>query len=160
MDIYYNIHSIRFFDEVFDKNREPEPEPDDTWTDDEIYEWWSKPRSEVLCDKDVETFEEAVKVLRKECANPNTDRVVLGYNEYSFCENCYFEGDRLWNEGNYIPEHSYHITDVDKFLEDKAGHKLSHYKFPDEDDTKAILADNIPDDEYDENCYSDEGLPF
>jgi len=129
---YYTIRSLRYFDEVFDENREPEPEPDDTWSDDEFYEWWSKPCCDVLCDVKVENYEEAIEILRKECANPNVDNVTLGYEFGGGGTYCSFDGDRLWKEEHYLPEFSYHVSQVDMYLEDKATRKLSHNKFLDE----------------------------
>jgi len=158
---YYTIRSLRYFDEIFDENREPEAEPDDTWTDDEIYEWWSKPCCDILCDVNTENHEEAIEILRKECANSQVDRVILGREFGGGGVYCYFDADRLWKEEYYLPEFSYHVSQIDKYLEDKVTHKLSHYKFPDEpDEEERVYVDNVPDDDCEGDWYNGGDLPF
>lgn len=102
MDIFYNIVSERHY-----------TEPEELSTGEVI----DFPLTDIISDIEVEDFDEAIKVLREQCKNPEATKVVLYYYENCYGERWYFEDD-----DNNPHEHSHYCygkSEIDQFVADR-----------------------------------------
>lgn len=102
MDIYYNIVSLKYYTES------------EQLSTGEVIDF---PRTDTLADIEVEDFEEAVKELREQCANPEATEVVLYYYENSYGERWYFENDDKCPHDHSL--YSYGKSEIDRFVADR-----------------------------------------
>lgn len=104
MEVYYRIESRKYHREEMMRRNGKKRE---------------KFRCEVLADIKVDTFEEAVPVLREQCANPEADSVSIWYEEGSFGECCTFERDETWKPSYALECYCYSKSQVDQYVEDR-----------------------------------------
>lgn len=160
MDIYYNIVSLKHYTKP------------DTLDSGEIIDF---PLTDTLADIEVEDFEEAIKVLREQCKNPDATEVALYYVENCYGERWYFEDDEK-NPHEYShyrygkSEINLFVADRQKVMQDRAENPkewneisdsnnfhcqfyVSHDEFDEEEVTGGYAIANVFIDDYDEAMF-------